>query len=225
MVTIASDPQDASRAIILARQAGHPRVRATAGIHPHVADRCGADQLDRIRELARSEWVVAIGETGLDYHYQNAPREVQRNAFRSQLDLASELGLPVVVHSREADEDMAGIIDEYAGRVAGVLHCFTGSHELAEAGLTAGWHISFSGIITFSSFDDPEIVRRVPEDRLLIETDSPYLAPVPRRGRRNEPANVAHVARRVAEIRDVPAESVAQITYRNACRFYHLEND
>lgn len=222
VVSIASDPEDARRAMELAQAASRPQVYATAGIHPHVAHYCTPDSLADLRELAGSEHVVAIGETGLDFYYDNAPREAQTEAFRAQIELAVQLGLPVVVHSREADVETAEIVRHYAGRVTGVLHCFSAGDELLDAGLAADWYVSFSGLITFKSFAAEAQVRRVPEYRLLIETDSPYLAPVPMRGRRNEPAFVEHVAERLAEIRGDSPIRLAQVTCENARRFYGL---
>ncbi len=220
IVTIASHVDDAKAGLELARLVERPRVFSTVGIHPHEADRFDATAPDRIEELAGAERVVAIGETGLDFHYDNAPRDRQIAAFRAHLELAAALEMPVIVHSRDADERTAGLVAEFDGRVSGVLHCFTGGAELMETALGADWYISFSGIVTFGSYQDEDRVVGVPADRLLVETDSPYLAPVPRRGRRNEPANVRHVAERVGELRGIDAERVASLTYANACRFY-----
>lgn len=220
MVTIASDPDDASGAIALARK--HVGLRATAGLHPHDAERFGPETESAIRRLLAEPEVVAVGETGLDFFYDNAPRARQRESFEAQVALAGEAGLPVVVHAREADEEVAEVIRGAPG-VHGVLHCFSGGEALLEAGLDAGWHVSFSGIVTFRRFEGAELVRRVPEERLLIETDSPYLAPVPHRGRRNEPAHLAHTCAAVAEIRGVPAERIAEATRRNARRFYGID--
>lgn len=224
IVSIASDLDDAELAMELARHHERPRIRCTAGIHPHVAHHCTSEALDQIRELARSDLIVALGEMGLDFYYENAPRETQIEAFGAQMDLAAELGLPVVVHSREADEETARIVGEASGRVVGVLHCFSAGDGVLQAGLAADWYVSFSGLVTFKSFQGHEQVRRVPESRLLVETDSPYLAPVPVRGRRNEPANVRHVLERVAEIRAEDVRQLAESTYENACRFYGLES-
>ncbi len=224
LVTIASDLEDARSAIDVARSPSPPQPRgwATVGVHPHEAERWTPDALDELERLASSERVVAIGETGLDFYYDNAPRQAQISAFRAQLGLAERLALPAVVHSRSADAETAELLDEVAGRVAGVLHCFTGGQALLDAGLDAGWYVSFSGIVTFANYADEDLVRRVPEDRLLVETDSPYLAPVPMRGRRNEPAFVAHVLARVAAMRDEEPSHLADATYRNACRFYGI---
>jgi TatD DNase family protein len=222
IVSIASDLAEA--AIELARQHQQPRIRCTAGIHPHVAHLCTPEALDRLRDLSGSDLVVALGEMGLDFYYENAPRDQQMRAFRAQIELAHELGLPIVVHSREADVETALTIREAAGRVTGVLHCFSAGDEVLEAGLAADWYVSFSGLITFKSFRGGQQVRRVPESRLLIETDSPYLAPVPLRGRRNEPANVRQVLERLAEIRAEDPRRLAEVTYQNACRFYGLDS-
>jgi TatD DNase family protein len=220
LVTVASDPADARRAIDLA--AASPGVWATAGLHPHESAAFSLELLAELEDLAVRPEVVAIGETGLDYHYDNSPREEQRHAFRCQLQLAERTGLPVVVHSRDADEETAALISEFSGRVRGVLHCFTGGHELLTVGLDAGWFVSFSGIVTFKRYDGAEAVRRVPADRLLIETDSPYLSPVPQRGRRNEPSHLIHTCRRVADIRGDGLEITAEITRDNAMIFYNL---
>ena len=214
--------EDAQRAIELSRTGSRPQVKATAGIHPHVAQKCTPDSLAALRELAGSDHVVAIGETGLDFYYDNAPRDTQLEAFRAQVELAVQLGLPVVVHSREADVETSEIVGDYAGRVTGVLHCFSAGDELLDAGLAADWYVSFSGLITFKSFAAEAQVRRVPESRLLVETDSPYLAPVPMRGRRNEPAFVKHVVERMAEIRGDSPVRLAKVTCENARQFYGL---
>ncbi|MFO7588665.1 MAG: TatD family hydrolase [Gemmatimonadota bacterium] len=220
MVTIASDPDDAAAGLALARAL--PGVACTAGLHPHDAERFGPETEEAIRRLLSEPEVVAVGETGLDFFYDNAPRARQRAGFEAQLRLAREAGLPVVVHAREADAEVIEVLRSADG-VRGVLHCFTGGAKLLDAGLDAGWHISFSGIVTFRRFDAADLVRRVPEDRLLIESDSPYLAPVPHRGKRNEPAHLGHTCEAVAAIRGVPAEALAETTRRNARHFYGLD--
>jgi TatD DNase family protein len=193
----------------------------SAGIHPH--DAAGFDparDIDLLREhIARG--AVAIGECGLDYHYDNSPRMEQRRAFAAQLAVARESGVPVIVHTRDAEADTSAMVSE-AGRegVRGVLHCYTGSHELAEAALSAGWYVSFSGIVTFRKWSDDELLRLVPEDRILAESDSPYLAPVPHRGKRNEPAWVVHTVEKLASARGVPVSDMKQTVGRNARRFF-----
>ena len=195
----------------------------TAGVHPHdAADFDPARDLDAIRaEVTRG--AVAIGECGLDYHYDHSPRVLQRAAFGQQLALAGELRRPVVVHTRDAEDDTRAMVEE-AGRsgVVGVLHCYTGSVALAEAALAVGWFVSFSGIVTFKRWDADDVVRVVPGDRLLIESDAPYLAPVPHRGKRNEPAWVSLTAARVAAVRGVEPVDVGAGTASNARRFFGL---
>jgi TatD DNase family protein len=220
MVTVASNPADARTAVVLA---GAERgVWTTVGLHPHEARDWGPDLMANIAALVDRDVVVALGETGLDFHYDNSPRTLQAQSFEAHLELAAECGLPVVVHSRSADAETEAFIRCFAGRATGVLHCFSGGPGLLETALDAGWHISFSGIITFRNYPDAELVRRVPRDRLLIETDSPYLAPVPHRGRRNEPAFVEHTCRTLAELRGEPAEEIAELTFSNACVLYGI---
>ncbi len=221
MMTICSDAQDVDAVLDLTR--AYPKVWGTAGIHPHEAQHCTLAALERVRlALVGEPRIRAVGECGLDFHYDHSPRETQREVFRAQLDLAAELDRPVVVHSREADADTAHMIREFKGRVIGVLHCFSGGSELLEVGLDAGWYVSFSGTVSFRRYDARELLRAVPGDRLLIETDSPYLAPVPHRGKRNEPAWVARVAEVVAQLRGESLETVAMATTANARTLYGI---
>jgi len=205
----------------------NPRfVFATAGIHPHDAATFEASRdVPKLRELIGGS-AVAVGECGLDYHYDNSPREAQRAAFSAQVTLAAEMRKPVVVHTRDAEDDTRSIIrDARAAGVLGVLHCYTGSHSLAEFALEAGWYVSFSGIVTFNKWTDGDLVRLVPQDRLLVESDSPYLAPIPFRGKRNEPAWVTHTLSKVATIRgDEPLE-LGQATAANTERLFGLALD
>lgn len=217
MTSIATDPEDARRAVALARE--EPGVWATAGLHPHAADRFSPELLGEVRRLLDEPEVVAVGETGLDFHYENAPRARQRESFEAHLTLAGETGLPAVVHSRDADRETVEAIREAGSDVRGVLHCFTGGEALLAAGLAADWYVSFSGILTFASELEPH-ARRVPADRLLVETDSPYLAPAPRRGRRNEPAYLRHTIEMLAALRGLAPGEAADLTRRNAERFY-----
>ncbi len=221
LVTIGTTLDDSLQAVELAARL--PGVFVTVGIHPHSAADASEEAFARIEELARSPRVVALGETGLDYYYDNSPREVQRRAFARHLELARTLDLPVVVHSRDADEDLRPMLVEAANGTRGVLHCFTGGRALMETALAAGWYISFAGMITFRNFSDAELLRAVPLDRILVETDSPYLAPIPHRGKRNEPAYVRLVAQRAAELRGEDPEEFGAATVRNTRALYRLE--
>ena len=221
-VSIASDVDDVERALELVR--GRVGAWCTAGVHPHSAGDAASDAVSRVRTLAtNNREVVAIGETGLDFYYDNAPRDVQRRLFDQHLEVAGELGLPVIVHAREADEDIASALRGMPSGTSGVLHCFTGGPLAFAEAMSAGWYISFSGIASFKTFGATDFLREVPADKLLIETDSPYLAPVPRRGKRNEPAYVAYVAAAVAVLVERDAEDVARQTTENACRFYGVD--
>lgn len=198
-------------------------VSFTAGVHPHdAADWDSLRDPEAIAEFVR-QGAVAIGECGLDYHYDHSPRDLQRRAFAAQLALGRDLQRPIVVHTRDAEADTAAMISEAgASGARGVLHCFTGSANLAEAALAVGWYVSFSGIITFKSWSDQALLRLVPAERLLVESDSPYLAPVPHRGKRNEPAWVSFTLARLAEVRDVPLDELAAQTVANAVRLFGL---
>src|ERR1043165_693021 len=196
-------------------------VRFTAGVHPH--DAATFDPVADVAAIRRfvGDGAVAIGECGLDYHYDHSPRHRQRDAFSAQLDLARELQRPIVVHTREAEADTGQMIAEAArAGVIGVLHCFTGSVTLARAALDAGWYISFSGIVTFKKWTDDDLLRLPPNDRLLVESDAPYLAPVPHRGKRNEPAWVSFTVARVATARGVDPADLGGQVIRNARRFF-----
>jgi len=202
------------RALEVAGRFGFP---ATAGVHPHEARIADEAVYDELRGLAREGRIVAIGEIGLDFHYDHSPRDSQREAFRRQIRLARDVGLPIVVHTREADEETADILEqEGAAEAGGVIHCFTGGLELARRALGLGFLISFSGIVAFPRSEViQQVARDVPEDRLLVETDAPFLAPPPHRGKRNEPAFVVDVARKVAALRGTTAEAVGSLAHRN----------
>ena len=202
-------------------QALWPETRVSIGVHPHQAHQF-ADDPQRAATMVREQFertpaARAVGEIGLDYHYDYSPRDVQQAVFRAQLVLARELGRPVVIHTREADADTLAILrDERAADVGGVFHCFTGDQQLADAALAIGFHVSFAGIVTFPKAASlREIAMRIPADRLLVETDSPFLAPVPHRGKRNEPAHVARVVGTVADARAADPAELARLTSAN----------
>jgi TatD DNase family protein len=197
-----------------------PGTRFATGVHPHNAGRHAGSVAEGIAAVERrvlEHGAAAIGEIGLDYHYDFAPRDVQQEVFRAQVDLARRLSLPVIIHTREATEDTIRILQEEGGTaVRGVFHCFTGDVEMARAVLDLGFYLSFAGIVTFPRADAlREAARFAPADRVLVETDAPYLAPVPHRGKRNEPAFVAKVVERLGEVRGTPPAELAEQTARN----------
>jgi TatD DNase family protein len=209
------------RALRVADGLGFP---VSAGVHPHEARLATDATWDELRGLAREERIVAVGEIGLDYHYDLSPRDVQVEAFRRQVRLARDVGLPIVVHTREADAETAVLLEqEGAAEVGGVIHCFTGGHELADRALALGFLVSFSGILAFPRAQViQEVACRIPEDRLLVETDAPFLAPPPHRGKRNEPAFVVEVARRVAMLRGQALDAVGRATSANFGRLFRV---
>jgi TatD DNase family protein len=205
---------------VAVRQADrYPFLYATIGVHPHDASKATSETWARMRELAAHPKVLAVGEIGLDYHYDFSPRDVQRAVFEQQLALAAECGKPIVIHTREAWDDTLAMLRAH-WRGGGIMHCFTGDEVQARQALDLGFHLSFGGVLTFPKADAVrQAARIVPEDRILVETDCPYLAPVPHRGKRNEPAFVVETARRLAEVRGVTLEALAGATTRN---FEHL---
>jgi TatD DNase family protein len=224
MVTIgAGGPMQCNHdAVSLAER--HDNIYATVGTHPHNASEVDDSRIAEIRDLARRPQVVAIGETGLDYHYDNSPRPQQQDALRRFIALARELRLPIVVHLREADDDAARILrEERAGELGGVIHCFSGDAASARTFLDLGFHLSFSGVLTFPTAGPlRDAARIVPADRMMIETDAPFLAPIPYRGKRNEPALVAQTAAILAEVRGESLEKVAEQTRANTARLFRL---
>jgi TatD DNase family protein len=201
-------------------------VYAAVGVHPHDAKLFDEDASSQLQQLAReSSRVIAWGEIGLDYHYDHSPREVQRDVFRRQLRIVRELSLPVIIHSREADEDTVNILrDEFSNSsMRGIMHCFGGSAQMAEDVLELGFMVSFAGNVTFKKAEDlRDVARRIPLERLLAETDCPYLTPVPFRGRRNEPARVREVAAGLAELHNLTTEEMGRVTALNFFRFFNL---
>ena len=201
---------------VAVRQANrYPFIYATIGVHPHDASKATPETWTRLRELAAHPKVLAIGEIGLDYHYDFSPRDVQRAVFEQQLALAAGSGKPIVIHTREAWDDTVEILrEQWHG--GGIMHCFTGNETQARQVLDLGFYLSFGGVLTFPKAEEVRQSARIaPADRILVETDCPYLAPVPHRGKRNEPAFVVDTARRLAEVRGVAPEAIAETTTRN----------
>ena len=217
LVLVGESPEAAAAALALA--ADDPRLSATAGVHPHVASRWDAAAAAWLAGALADPRVVAAGEMGLDYHYDYSPRDRQRIAFEAQLGLAAAAGKPAVIHAREADDDVAAVLRIHPGTLA-VLHSFSSGPAVLEAGLELGHYVSFSGMITFKNWRQDDAIRRVPPDRLLVESDAPYLAPVPHRGQRNEPAFVVHVAARLGAVLGMTADEVAALTTANARRLF-----
>jgi TatD DNase family protein len=205
---------------VVAAAERHPDVWASIGVHPHEADAHPDLGVDALTLAAEHPRVVAIGECGLDYYYDKSDRQAQQQRFRAHIEAARASGLPLIIHTRDAEEDTVAILREADG-VRGVLHCFTGSRWLAEQGLELGFFISLSGIVTFKNARDlQDTARVVPDDKLLVETDAPFLAPVPHRGRPCEPAYVADTATFVAGLRDVSPEQLAELTTANFFRLF-----
>ncbi|MFA5523198.1 MAG: TatD family hydrolase [Tissierellales bacterium] len=218
-----ADVASSVKAVSLAKE--YKNIYAAVGVHPHDAKDMNDTTLQLLSSLANNEKVVAIGEIGLDYHYDNSPRDVQRKWFIEQIVLAKKLKLPIIVHEREASQDMYNILKQEAdGNLTGVLHCYSGSLEMAKEYMKMGFYISFAGPVTFkNSRISKEVAKNIPLDRILIETDSPYLTPEPKRGKRNEPLNVRYVAAMIAELRGLPFEEVAVSTSKNVKSLFSIK--
>jgi len=196
---------------------------ASVGSHPDAADEVNEAVIDEYRKLCKqNKKIKAIGEIGLDYHYEDIPRQIQQRAFRMQMELARELDMPVIVHEREAHEDGMEIVKEFSG-VTGVFHCYSGSAEMARQLVNMGWYIGFTGVLTFKNAKKAvETAASIPLDRIVLETDCPYMAPEPFRGRRNDPGYLYRMAERLAEIRNLPVEEIHRITMENGKRLYRI---
>ena len=221
IVNIGADLESSKSTVKLAGK--YDFIYAAVGVHPHDVKDMDDGTLSEIAELSRNKKVVAIGEIGLDYYYDNSPRDTQKYWFEKQMKLAYDLNLPVIIHSRDATEDTVKICRENKIH-GGIIHCFSGSVESARIFLDLGYHISFAGPVTFKNARNlPEVAKIVPEDRLLIETDCPYMAPEPHRGERNSSIFVRHVAEKLAEIRGVSVEHIAKITSDNAKKLFNIK--
>ena len=198
-------------------------IYAAVGSHPDVADEVNEEVLEEYRKLCKlNPKIKAIGEIGLDYHYEDIPREIQLKAFRMQMELARELGLPVIVHERDAHEDGMKVVDEFP-EVTGVFHCYSGSAEMAKELVKRGWYIGFTGVLTFKNARKAiEVASSIPLDRIVLETDCPYMSPEPFRGKRNDPGKLYRMAEKLAEIRGLPLEEIHAITVENGKRLYNI---
>lgn len=221
-VCVGSDLASSRRCMEIA--ASHEAVYAAVGVHPHEAKDAPADYLDALTRMLAQERVTALGEIGLDYYYDLSPRDVQKRVMAEQVDLAVALDVPVIFHIRDAHGEMVDFFRSRKQLPSGIIHCFSGSPEIAREYVKMGFYISFAGPLTFKKAPHLQsAAREVPLDRVLVETDSPYLAPEPKRGRRNEPANVVYTLAKLAELRQLSVEEMAEITWRNACAVYRME--
>jgi len=224
VITIGTCPEDNPLVLSIAKN-DYPRIHCTLGIHPHDAKLYDDEAEKFIRENASSKYVVAIGEMGLDYYYENSDRETQKRVFRRQVEMAIELDMPIEVHTRDAEEDTMSILGDYKGKVKGLIHCFTGTQELADFAIDIGFNVSISGVVTFKKADELRaIVKSLPLDRIHVETDSPFLAPMPLRGKTNIPSYVVHTAKVVAELKGVTEEELAEQTKLNAKKLFKKLN-
>ena len=221
IITIGTEPADHPLVLGIAKKL-YPKVYCTLGIHPHHGTSWSDAVGDYLCQNLGQKEVVAVGEIGLDYHYNQSPPEEQKLAFRKQLEIASQFKMPVEIHTRDADQDTALILEEFRGKVSGVIHCFTSSPELAKKCLDLGYNISFSGVVTFKNANElRETCKKiVPLDRMHVETDAPFLAPVPMRGKKNTPAYVVHTARFVADLLCLPVEKLVEQTNENARQLF-----
>ena len=221
IVTVGIDLDDCRRAVAVAEE--YEMVYASVGIHPHAAAAIDESTYDALRELAKNEKVVAYGEIGLDFFRNLSPREVQIERFKEQLGLAHELDLPVIIHDREAHRETMEILEPRKGNQRGIIHCFSGDYAMAKRCLDWGYLISVPGTVTYKNSSIlRDVVRKVPLDKLLVETDCPFLTPEPKRGKRNEPANVVLTARKVADIKGVSFEEVCRMTSQNAVNLFGI---
>lgn len=222
VINVGADMESSKRAVELSEK--YDMIYAAVGVHPHDAKAIDEDTIEALRQLSKAPKVVAIGEIGLDYHYDNSPRDTQKKWFRRQIKLAKELDLPIIVHDREATKDTLDIItEEHDGKLRGVIHCFSSSVEVAEQYIKLGFFISLGGPVTFKNAKMPKMVAtEVPLESLLIETDSPYLAPVPFRGKRNDPTKVRYVAETIANLKEISYERLVEATNKNTKRLFNI---
>ena len=220
-ICVATNISDSSECLEISKT--HENVYASAGIHPHDAKDASSDFIDKIHQLMEHDEMVAVGEMGLDYYRNHSSPEIQKKVFRSQMQIALDIKKPVIFHNRDADSDLASVLREFPD-VNGVAHCFSSNLETAQKFLDQGYYISFSGNLTFKNSHLPNVAKKIPLDRLLVETDCPYLSPDPYRGKTNEPSRVSLVAKKLAEIHSIPIESITEITSNNATEIFQLSD-
>ncbi len=221
IITVAVEPNNQDEVLALALK--YDDIYCTQGLHPHEAKFWSQDLEKKISHNIKNSKVVAIGEIGLDYHYDNSPREDQRKAFEAQLQIVIDSGLPVVIHTREAEDDTESILKNFLPKMkkAGVIHCYTSNEKLARFVLENNFSLGFNGIVTFKAAENVrDILRLTPNDRILLETDCPFLAPIPFRGRENHPFYLPHIAKKIAEIKGLPLEELAPLLWKNSCRLF-----
>lgn len=222
LINVGADMQSSLRSIKLAEE--HKEIYAVVGVHPHEAEKVLKTDYDQIAQWTRHSRVVGIGEIGLDYYYDLSPRQLQKEVFIRQLDVARQMHMPVSIHDRDAHGDTMAILKSEGKGIVGVVHCFAGSMEMAKELIKMGWYLGVDGPVTFKNAAKlPEIMTNIPLERLLVETDSPYLTPVPLRGKRNEPAYVRYVAEHVAALRNLEFETFAKVTTQNVCDLFNIK--
>ena len=221
IVTVGTDLQSSEKALQLAED--HPFVFPTVGFHPHNAKDADYASMNALVSLGKNHRVIAWGEIGLDFFWHHSPPQAQLEVFEQQMDMASRLGLPVIIHSREANDEVLRVLKKREGRSKGVIHCFSGDYDMAMTLMDLGYLISIPGTVTYKNASIiQDVVRKVPLEGLLVETDAPFLAPMPFRGKRNEPAHVVHTVRKIAELRHLDVQAVAHATSENARRIFHI---
>lgn len=222
VVNVGADVETSAKSIELAEK--YDFIYASVGVHPHDVKELEEEDIEKLYGMASNDKVVALGEIGLDYYYDNSPRELQKEWFIEQIELAKELELPVIIHSRDADQDTYEIVTDYdANMFGGVIHCYSGSAEMAKRYVEKGWYIGIGGVVTFKNAKKTvEVIEQIDLEHILIETDCPYLSPEPNRGQRNESKNLQYVAEKIAEIKGITVEEVARITTENAKKLYGI---
>lgn len=220
LLTVGCHPKDFEKVCEIAEK-NFPTVAATLGVHPHEAQFYTSEIENQIRQKSKQPFIRAVGEIGLDYYYNHSDPQVQREVFHKQMALACDLGLPVQIHSRDAEDDTITELKKWSGKVCGMMHCFTGSQDFCTKALDLGFYISFSGVVTFKNADAlRSTAQSVPLDRIFVETDAPFLAPIPMRGKKNQPSFVVHTARKICEIKSVSEQALSEQIKRNSQKLY-----